>query len=410
MSIDSSSQRSNIPNSSTNQQPKQFLPRQSTDDLWNEALLINPAAQIPPKPKEERVLDPSKRFLRMEQLKENRHAIIYKSLDQEEGTEVLWHEVNLSTATHEQIQKICTDVKILGHINEPHIINLHHAWLDKSRKLLVLITELFSEQTIRSYVKDVLHNPSRTVIGNWCIHILDGLEHLHSLVPPLIHDDVRCDNIYIDSSEGFLKLGLLNINKYFGDPCTPLAAPEAQKGELDPKSDVWALGLAVIEIATGQQPFSECQSPEAQRTAILDHVMPQAFSEISDTIVADFVASCLLPLEQRPSTVQLREHSLIVELLPDGDNSARGSELTPRQQCTKDIVDDLAAQLELDHKTTKLKNSPEFINLLKKQLAEKNELKEKHAHQREVLKQKIREKLRNRSQNGPNTNSVLIDF
>lgn len=404
----SSSQKQNFINSNSNNQPQITLPRQSAEDVWREQLLINPSCpQIQPQPKKSRVVDPSNRFLRREKLKEESHIVTFRSLDQEEGTEVLWHEVNLANADKDQIQKLCTDIKILGHLNAPHIINLHHAWLDKTRKLLVLITELFSEQTIRSYVKDVLHNPSRTVIGNWCIHILDGLEHLHSQLPPLIHNNIRCDNIFIDSSEGLVKLGLFNIDNYLGDPYPPLSAPETQKNILDPKSDVWDLGLAVIEMATGQQPYSEFSTPESLRTAIKEQRLPQAFSEISDTIVADFVNTCLLPFEQRPSTFQLIEHSLIVELLPDGDNSYRCSDMSPRQS-TKEISDDLAAALEQGQKEimSKLKESPEFIDLLKRQFAEKNKLKETHAAQRKFMIQKIRERIRNKK----NINADLIDF
>ena len=408
MNSSSSSQNQNFINSNSNSQTQPSFPRQSTEDLWREALLINPSyPQLQPQPQENRVVDPSNRFIRREKLKEDQHITIYRSHDQQEGTEVLWHEILLINADTEQIQKLCADVKTIGHMNAPHLINFHNAWVDKKRKILVLITELFSQQTIRSYVKDILHNPSRTVIGNWCIHILDGLEHLHSLVPPLIHNNISCDNIFIDSSEGLVKLGLFDINSYFGDPYPPLSPPETQKKIIDPKSDVWELGIAVIEMATGQQPYSECTTPESLRAAISEQRLPQAFSEISDTIVADFVNTCLLPFDQRPTTFQLSEHSLIAELLPDGDNSFKCSDMSPRQN-TIDISEDVIEALNAVNSTKgiDLKKSPEFIDLLNRQIAETKKLEETHAAERESLKQKIRERNRNKNSSNP----YLIDL
>ena len=367
-------------------------PAEQMDDIWKEGLLINPLNPVvQSRDAGGRVLDPSSRFIRCEKLKENLRTSIFKAQDHEEGTEVLWYEINLDNATHAQIQRICTEIKILGHINEPHIINLHRAWIDKTRNLLVLITELFSEKTIRSYVTQEFPNPSKTVIGNWCISILEGLEHLHNLEPPIIHNDVVCDNIFIDSDNGVLKLGLLNINDYFGDFITPLSAPEVQEGTIDPKCDVWELGLAVIEMATGKRPYSEYQNPADVKKAIKDHIMPQAFSDLSDPMVADFVVTCLNTFEKRPSSTQLMEHSLITECLPDGDSSARSD--MPERHSTKEISDDLAAVLELDSKVTNLKNSPEFVQLLKTQITEKHSLLEIHKQQREALRNKIRERL-----------------
>lgn len=405
----SSSQNQNFLNSNPNSQTQPNFPRQSTEDLWREALLINPSyPQLQPQPQENRVVDPSNRFIRREKLKEDKHIVTYRSHDQLEGTEVLWHEVLLVNADTAQIQKLCTDVKIMGHMNSQHLINFYNAYLDKKRKLLVLITELFSQQTIRSYVKDILHNPSRTVIGNWCIHILDGLEHLHSLDPPLIHNNISCDNIFIDSSEGLVKLGLFNINNYFGDPYPPLSPPETQKKIIDPKSDVWMLGIAVIEMATGQQPYSEYTTPESLRAAISEQRLPQAFSEISDTIVADFVNTCLLPFDQRPTIFQLIEHSLIVELLPDGDNSFRCSDMSPRQNT--EIGEDVVAALETINSKNRidLRKSPEFCALLQRQIEESNKLEKEQALEREALKQKIRE--RNKNKKNTNVNTDLIDL
>lgn len=50
-----------------------------------------------------------------------------------------------------------------------------------------------------------------SVLKNWLDQVLKGLEFLHSQDPPWIHQDLRCENIYIRSNVGLLKIGGLEL-------------------------------------------------------------------------------------------------------------------------------------------------------------------------------------------------------
>lgn len=50
-----------------------------------------------------------------------------------------------------------------------------------------------------------------SVIQNWARQILSGLLYLHSLNPPVIHRDLKCDNIFIDGASGKIKIGDLGL-------------------------------------------------------------------------------------------------------------------------------------------------------------------------------------------------------
>lgn len=339
------------------------------------------------------VVDRSLRYRKCERINSVGPKIVYRAIDQIEGTEVLWNEISLEGVSENRIRQLCTDVKVFGRINHPNLLNLYHAWIDKSRQLFIFITELFSSQTLRNYVTEVVHKPSRTIIGKWCGQIIDGLEQLLNREPPLVHRDIRCENLFIDGSEGIVKIGLPGFEQCLSETMPPLTAPEAQQGVYDPKSDIWSLGLSVIEMATGEIPYLEYTRPSDKRIAVCDRVMPTAFSEVSDAIVADFVTTCLLPVEQRPTASGLREHVLIAEFLTGGDSSARsGNDSGSRTSLTEEIPQLTDNKPEIGIVTTEVQQMPEFRALVAKQKSEKEDLLARQKEERHNMRVKIHER------------------
>ena len=51
------------------------------------------------------------------------------------------------------------------------------------------------------------------ILKSWCLQILKGLEFLHSRHPPIIHRDLKCDNIFVNGTIGYLKIGDLGLAK-----------------------------------------------------------------------------------------------------------------------------------------------------------------------------------------------------
>jgi serine/threonine protein kinase len=52
---------------------------------------------------------------------------------------------------------------------------------------------------------------NRRVLNSWCRQILKGLLFLHSRSPPVIHRDLKCDNIFITGPTGSVKIGDLGL-------------------------------------------------------------------------------------------------------------------------------------------------------------------------------------------------------
>ncbi len=52
-----------------------------------------------------------------------------------------------------------------------------------------------------------LQIPNVKIVKRWCRQILKGLLYLHSHNPPIIHRDIKCDNIFINGAHGEVKIG-----------------------------------------------------------------------------------------------------------------------------------------------------------------------------------------------------------
>lgn len=50
------------------------------------------------------------------------------------------------------------------------------------------------------------------IIKKWCTQILEGLAYLHGQNPPIIHRDLKCDNIFLMGGTGDIRIGDLGLS------------------------------------------------------------------------------------------------------------------------------------------------------------------------------------------------------
>jgi len=85
-----------------------------------------------------------------------------------------------------------------------NILAVVDSWVSRSRREAVYITEATGAWTLRSHIHKLRKYKLRIVKG-WALQILSALDHLHS--KGIVHKNIKCDNIYVDTITNDLKLG-----------------------------------------------------------------------------------------------------------------------------------------------------------------------------------------------------------
>ncbi|KPP78180.1 dual specificity mitogen-activated protein kinase kinase 6-like [Scleropages formosus] len=124
------------------------------------------------------------------------------------------------------------------------------------------------------------------ILGKIAVSIVKALEHLHSNLS-VIHRDVKPSNVLINT-QGQVKMCDFGISGYLVDSvaktmdagCKPYMAPERinpetnQKG-YNVKSDIWSLGITMIELAILRFPYDSWGTPFQQLKQVVEEPSPQ---------------------------------------------------------------------------------------------------------------------------------------
>ena len=66
-------------------------------------------------------------------------------------------------------------------------------------------------QTLKKYAAKLKTNLDLRAVKSWSRQILRGLDYLHSQSPPIVHRDLKCDNIFVNQNQGEVKIGDLGL-------------------------------------------------------------------------------------------------------------------------------------------------------------------------------------------------------
>ncbi|XP_047175339.1 probable serine/threonine-protein kinase WNK5 [Vigna umbellata] len=259
--------------------------------------------------------DPSGRYGRFRDvLGKGAMKTVYRAFDELLGIEVAWNQVKLGDVFHspEQLQRLYSEVHLLKHLNHDSMMIFYGSWIDVNNRTFNFITELFTSGTLREYRQKYKRVDIRAV-KIWARQILSGLEYLHSHNPPVIHRDLKCDNIFVNGHQGRVKIGDLGLaailrssqhaHSVIGTP--EFMAPELYEEKYNELVDIYSFGMCMIELLTFEFPYSECANPAQIYKKVTSGKLPNAFYRIPDLEAQKFVGKCLSNVSDRPSATEL---------------------------------------------------------------------------------------------------------
>lgn len=247
--------------------------------------------------------DPTGRYGRFrEVLGKGAMKTVYRAFDEVLGMEVAWSQVKLHDVfrSPEDLQRLYSEVHLLKNLNHESIMKFYTSWVDPDRRTFNFITELFTSGTLREYRRRY-QGVHMLAIKNWARQILKGLAYLHSHDPPVIHRDLKCDNIFVNGHLGQVKIGDLGLatilrgsqhaHSVIGTP--EFMAPELYEEEYDELVDIYSFGMCLLEMFTSEYPYSECSNPAQIYKKVTSGKLPEAFYRIQDDEAREFIGKCL---------------------------------------------------------------------------------------------------------------------
>ena len=259
-------------------------------------------------------------------LGEGSYKSVSKAIDEEEGKEVAYNEVRIKQyeAETQAGTSFSKEIALLKNIDHPNIIKILDYWFTEED--FVFVTELMTGGTLREYISKV--GPLNCkLIRKWGKQILEGLKYLHTLNPPIIHRDIKNENIFVNSAQGEIKIGDLGIarekkNKRYTIVGTPnFMAREMFEGEgYSEKVDIYAFGMCLIEMATGSTPYAELHESNDVYRSVLQGVLPKALHMVGSPCLCSLIMNCLVAQPNRFSADEcLAHHFFNVEVACSGE-------------------------------------------------------------------------------------------
>lgn len=179
------------------------------------------------------------------------------------------------------------------------------------------------------------------LIWTYAIQALEGLTHLHSL--GILHRDLKPANIML-CLDGTIKLGDLNVSKLakFSLVKTQIGTPYYMSPEIwnnkpyGDRSDMWALGCVIYELAALKPPFQGRNIDELSRKVQAGYFprVPAHYSKDLEELISSLLRK---NARQRPSASALLKSALITkkraELRRWMDETRRVSETSRMGAC-----------------------------------------------------------------------------
>ena len=196
-----------------------------------------------------------------ELLGEGGMAVVYRGLCKgppgEVAVKILRSELCFEDASKERFKR---ETKVSSELTHDNLIRIFD-WGETADGRLFLVSELFRGETLKSRFMREGRLPVREIF-EIMLPLAAAIDYLHS--KELVHRDVKPGNIFLTEQGGvkLLDLGIARsvadatltaTGKVIGTPA--YMAPERVKGETNPATDQYALGIIAFEALTGRRPF-----------------------------------------------------------------------------------------------------------------------------------------------------------
>uniref|UniRef100_A0A7S2IIW1 Protein kinase domain-containing protein n=1 Tax=Zooxanthella nutricula TaxID=1333877 RepID=A0A7S2IIW1_9DINO len=245
-------------------------------------------------------------------------GVVRKAMDRQSGRIFVVKRYALAGDQRGMVdaQRLRRQVQQWAGLRHPHVVEILGFELDDRQ--LVVQMEYAAVGSLAAFLTG-FGPVTGCLLKKIAVGTLEGLRFLHTRTPPVVHGNLRGDNILLDI--GFCaKLSDFGCNMFRARSARSLAwtAPEQLKDNeqhgptcaSETAQDIWSFGCVLVEAATADSPC-----------LVGDDAAPMPACPVSDALspgCQDVAVMCLLrnPAD-RPSAAELLDHEYFAPKRPD---------------------------------------------------------------------------------------------
>jgi predicted Ser/Thr protein kinase len=199
------------------------------------------------------------RYVTLDIIGRGAFSIVYKGLhtglNMPVGIKMMRHDMALYP---DFLKSFRNEAKTIAGLNHDHIVKIYD--FDERYKTLFIIMEYLKGDSLKAMICR-LRTIAPNLTANFLIQLCSALSYAHRC--GIIHRDINPSNIIVQPNDQIkiLDFGLAcpTGTEDFSNIGTPYyMAPEQIEGKpVDPRTDIYALGIMAFEMVTGRRPFPE---------------------------------------------------------------------------------------------------------------------------------------------------------
>jgi serine/threonine protein kinase len=275
------------------------------------------------------------RFTRLKDVYASYHDYVcYLGLERDTGVQVFWYEFVNEGMSLESQQQIFRSLIEAKQITSPSILKILDVFLEEVPPRFIVITEATQAPSISDYLHTVQSPPALRALLKWFRLLCQAVQALHHA--NVVHGAITPYCTFLKTSAGTVKLRL---------PLTRLScrlippsdidldgykAPETLHGVITKATDIWALGVILLELVTGTQAYSELKTPFELIRALKESRQPASLATVEPPELCALIRSCLGPPDARPTVDDLLRDELLNPPNADGQHHIRPGSSTDK--------------------------------------------------------------------------------
>ncbi|KAG1706199.1 Serine/threonine-protein kinase Nek9 [Nymphon striatum] len=241
-------------------------------------------------------------------------AVLYHKND--DDSLVILKEINMHDLSASERQLAINEVKVLSMLNHPNIISYFDSF--EQDGVLMIEMEYADGGNLAQYLSQKKQRMEEKEILNFFHQMCSAMQHMHE--HNILHRDLKTANIFL-TKDAKIKIGDFGISKMLttkqGGANTVLGtpyyiSPEMCEGKVyNSKSDIWALGCILYEMACLQKTFEGTNLP-----ALVNKIMKGQFAPVKGNYSPHF-KKLVRDLLQKDPEFRPTSRELMLARLPE---------------------------------------------------------------------------------------------